>query len=103
VAPPDAHGASLGLWLASARPNPSVDRVVLQYSLPVPARVQLGVFDARGVRVATLVDEREASGDHAVVWNAADDRGHVVSRGVYYARLECDGWQRTTRIVRLRP
>ena len=74
---------STGLRLTAA-PNPSRGSVRLTWSQPRSAYVRLGVFDARGRKVASLHDGFAEGGPHAVSWSGA-------APGVYFARLDVDG------------
>lgn len=84
-------GVRLPLALAPNRPNPFNPATTLRFSIPRGGHVQLVVFDARGRRVCTLVDEERAPGVHDVVWRGEDDDGRAVASGVYFARLRADG------------
>jgi hypothetical protein len=48
--------------------------------------VQLAIYDLRGQRVALLVDERQAAGQHSAVRQAQEH-----SSGVYFIRLQAGG------------
>ena len=58
--------------------------------------MHLGIFDVKGRRVVTLVDQRLAAGPHAYQWNGVDAAGKRVSSGVYFYRLQA-GRQTLTR------
>jgi flagellar hook assembly protein FlgD len=65
--------------------------------------VRLRVYAPDGSLVRTLVDGvREAGLLHRVEWDATDDRGRVVSSGVYFYRLESAGEERTRKMVLLK-
>ncbi len=68
---------------ASAYPNPFNPTTTLRFSLPEAADVRLEVFNLLGQRVATLVDERLAAGDHTAPFDAS----HLPS-GTYLYRLQ---------------
>jgi len=68
-------------------PNPFNPRVELSFALAKAGAVRLEVYDVRGRRVRTLVEERYPVGNHAVVWEGEDDAGSAVASGVYFARF----------------
>ncbi len=74
---------------------------VLAYSLPRPARIELGVYDLGGRRVATLCSGEQPAGTHTAQWNGADDAGRAVAQGVYFYRLEADGQTVVQKTVKL--
>ncbi|MFH1841893.1 MAG: T9SS type A sorting domain-containing protein [bacterium] len=68
--------------LAQNYPNPFNPCTRIEYAVPRPCRVELTVYDTRGRRVATLVDNREQAGFKRVTWNAKQ-----FAAGVYFYRL----------------
>lgn len=65
------------------------DRTVIRYRLPVPrARVKIEIYDVLGRRVAVVLDQVESGSDGQVVWDGRDERGTVLSIGMYIVYLE---------------
>ena len=78
--------------LSQNYPNPFNPFTAFHYSLPVQSDIQLKVFDLLGREVATLIDRRQASGDHTVRFDASR-----LASGVYLYRIVArpsDGIQR---------
>jgi hypothetical protein len=94
---PGAPVAAFGLDQNS--PNPFNPRTTIRFSLPEAGRTRLAVYDIRGRRVALLVDEVLAAGDHAVVWDGRDGRGGRAGSGVYLYRLEAKGQVTSRRMT----
>ncbi len=82
-------------------PNPFNPTVTLSFALPGPgaASVRLAVFDARGARVAELVDDRLRAGLYRAVWDGRDEGGRPVASGVYLIRMETDGFGATRAVT----
>ncbi len=68
-------------------PNPFNQETTIQFSLPRDSQVKIEIYDVLGRRVKTLVDDFKTGGQHTAIWDATDQRGRVVSSGVYYYRL----------------
>jgi hypothetical protein len=85
--------------LALAAPNPFNPTTRLRYVLAQTGRVDLAIYDARGRRVASLIDDVVAEGEHFVTWDGRDHGGLVASSGVYIARLRTDFGVRTCKLV----
>ena len=67
--------------------------------------MDLGIYDARGRRLGTVVRAEQPAGEYEAFWNGQDDRGTSVARGIYFARLSIrsgDGEQTLVRKVTLR-
>ena len=54
-------------------------------------RLTIQIFNARGERVRTLVDEVIPEGDGTRVWDGRDDAGRAVASGVYVYRVWTPG------------
>jgi len=87
--------AGVSLKFAAA-PNPFRARANLSYSLVNAGRVRVSVFDARGRRVADLLDAERPAGAGVVSWEAQGVRA-----GVYFARLEAGGATLTRTLILL--
>jgi flagellar hook assembly protein FlgD len=68
-------------------PNPFGGVSTVEYRLQERRHVTLAVFDARGRRVATLVDGEQDAGFHAVSWDGRFPDGRAAATGVYFCRL----------------
>jgi hypothetical protein len=86
-------------FLDRAQPNPFTRRTVLRYGLPRAAEVELRVYSAEGRLVRTLAQGLLSAGHWQAVWNGRDDIGRKVGRGIYYCRLESDGFTGVTKLV----
>ncbi len=71
----------------SAYPNPFNPATTISYSLASESKVELNVYNAKGQKVKTLVNETLSVGLHSVIWNGTDETGKSVSSGVYFCSL----------------
>jgi hypothetical protein len=90
------------LELTGNYPNPFNPMTVISFALPAGQDVQLAVFDVRGQRVRTLVDEALPAGFHEVTWQGRDDGGRTVSSGIYFYRLIAGGESRVAKMTLLK-
>ena len=67
-------------------PNPFNPSTTISFSVPKPSRVRLTVWNTLGERVATVVDEVRAAGEHTVRFDASS-----VSSGIYVYKLDAGG------------
>jgi Mg-chelatase subunit ChlD len=68
-------------------PNPFSRSTVIPFRLSEASTVTIDVYNLLGVHVARLVEGPYSAGTHEVAWNATDDLGRVVPRGLYMYRL----------------
>jgi len=83
------------------QPNPFHASTTLAFDLPAARPVQLVVYGLDGRAVRHLIEARFDVGRHRAIWDGRDDRGHLVSSGIYFSRLVAGEFKSTLRIVRL--
>jgi hypothetical protein len=69
-------------------PNPFNPETLISYSVGKPGIVKIEIFNAKGQKVNTLVNEEKEPGDYKVVWKGNDYSGKQVSSGVYYYKMK---------------
>ncbi len=87
--------------LSQNSPNPFNPSTTIKYQVPEgkAAKVQIVVFNVRGQKVITLVDELKESGDFTVNWNGTNTSGQRVSSGVYFYRMSAGDFSAVRKMV----
>ncbi len=80
--------------LLSCYPNPFNASTVISFNLQDAGFVNLTVFDVQGREVRSLVDERQSSGYHEVVFD-----GSELSSGMYFAELTAVCYKKTLKML----
>lgn len=93
---------SRGFWLSPGEPNPFSSQATLRFSVERAGQVELGIYDARGRRVANLVAAYLEPGVYRVTWNGLLAGGGRAPQGIYFARLVAGERDATTRLTRIR-
>ena len=83
-------------------PNPFNPGTTIGYNLPNKASVKLAIYDIRGRKVATLVEQIQDAGTNTVKWNGKDDSGRSVAAGVYFYRIHANDFVQTSKMVVVR-
>ncbi|MDH4038458.1 MAG: T9SS type A sorting domain-containing protein [Candidatus Krumholzibacteria bacterium] len=86
----------------SAYPNPFNPSTTVRYTLPARGRVTVAVYDARGARVATLVDADQDAGAYTERWDGRDGAGRTMSSGVYFVRVDHPAGTKAYKMVLLK-
>jgi hypothetical protein len=90
-----------GFALAQNYPNPFNANTVINWqvgAIPVsPVQIDLSIYNLLGQKVATLVSERQLSGNYSVEWDAS-----AIPSGVYLYRLKAGSFTATKKLVLLR-
>jgi len=94
-----SHPMPSRIRMGGASPNPFNPATEIRFELAGNGQASLVVFDARGRKVATLLDRPLLSGEHVVRWNGRADDGSAVASGAYYARLRALGESKTVKLV----
>jgi len=89
-------------YLSQNWPNPFNPATNMRFGLDRPGHVRLGIYDARGGLVRTLVDGRLGEGTHEAVWNGKDSAGRPAASGVYFCRLTAGEHVFTRKMILLR-
>jgi hypothetical protein len=97
--------AGLGSRLGQSHPNPfrSEDgRVMIGFALAARGRARVRILDASGRHIRLLMDEVLESGEHVEFWDGRNERGEAVSSGIYFYRLDAEGFTASRPLIRLR-
>ena len=83
-------------------PNPFNPTTTIRYDLKESVDVKLEIYNVLGEKVRTLVNAREAAGRKKVVWDGRNDRGQVVSSGIYIYRLQAGDFVQSRKMMLLK-
>ncbi len=86
-----------GFVLDQNYPNPFNPSTTIRYKVPASGHVRLTVFDVTGGEIARLVDGERYAGTYTATWSAGG-----VASGMYYARLEWNGFTLTRKMLLVR-
>jgi len=92
IAPNTAH-----LW--QNYPNPFNPVTEIRYSLKEDADVNIEVYNIKGQKIRTLVNELKQAGDYYVTWEGNDDNRKPVSSGVYFYKMRSGKEVETRKMV----
>ncbi|MBP7564267.1 MAG: T9SS type A sorting domain-containing protein, partial [Candidatus Cloacimonetes bacterium] len=71
-------------------PNPGNPSTTIRFSLNEAQKVSVDIYNIKGQKVKTLVNQHLSQGTHGFVWTGEDDNNHSVSTGVYFYRVSTD-------------
>ena len=64
--------------------------------------VSIDIYNIRGQKIKSLLNDLMVSGEHQVIWNGTDDFGRSVGSGVYFYRMITDEYEETKRMLMLK-
>jgi flagellar hook assembly protein FlgD len=60
------------------------------------------VYNLLGQKVKILLEQKLSPGYKRIVWDGKDGRGKKVTSGVYFYRLETEGYKEAKKMILLR-
>ncbi|HPF69509.1 MAG TPA: FlgD immunoglobulin-like domain containing protein, partial [Candidatus Krumholzibacteria bacterium] len=80
----DTGAVPVAFRVDQAFPNPFNPKTTIRFALSETGRTEVAIFDVKGRRVRTLMDEVLPAAVHTVDWTGRDDAGRQVAAGVYF-------------------
>src|SRR5262249_16759160 len=87
------------LALGPIVPNPVFEGATFEFTLAVPSRARLAIFDVAGRGGGTLVEGERGAGLHRVRWTRAQRRAAGIGAGAYFVELRVLDRRTTRRMV----
>jgi len=78
-------------------PNPFNPTTTIFFNLSEVEKVELEIFNIKGQKVKTLLNEQLSIGEHNVGWNGKDANNKQVSSGIYLYKLNVNGKTKAVR------
>jgi hypothetical protein len=83
-------------------PNPFNPETDIRFSLDKETRVTLDIFNIKGEKVRSLIDEIYSAGMHNIRWNGLDSKNRKTASGVYLYRLKTSQYQSIQKMILLK-
>ena len=83
-------------------PNPFNPETTIEFSLKESGYVILEIYDVKGHKLQTLINEIREAGYHSVIWNGKDNSGKPVASGIYFYRMRTDKYQKIRKMILLK-
>ncbi|MGW8122386.1 FlgD immunoglobulin-like domain containing protein [Roseivirga echinicomitans] len=99
VVPEPIIPAGSGLVVQNAFPNPFIDDIAINYTLPETDMVRARVYNADGKLVKTIALGLGFQGENEIFWNGTDVSNSPVPAGIYIIRLEYRGEIKVQKVI----
>jgi dienelactone hydrolase len=86
----DKDNMILTQWNLDNYPNPFNPTTTIKFSLQNDSSANISIYNIKGQKIVTLLDNQITEGTHSIIWNGKDDKCNPVSSGVYYYKLIID-------------
>jgi flagellar hook assembly protein FlgD len=61
--------------------------------------VKAEIFNNRGQKVSSLLNEEQTAGEHRIHWQAVDEHGKSLPSGIYLARFQFNNTIETRKVM----
>ncbi len=82
---------------ASNYPNPFNPRTTIRFSITEQQNVKVTIYNIKGQKVKTLLNDNLSVGTHEVVWNGEESSGKKTGSGVYFYRISPEHGEPVTK------
>ena len=72
-------------------PNPFNPETTIQFNLIEGCDVQIDIYNIKGQKINSIVNEHLLNGEHSITWNGEDSSGKKVGSGLYLYKLLVNG------------
>ena len=83
-------------------PNPFNPETIISYQLQENSTVELAIYNIKGQKVKTLVNEILPAGGHSVIWDGKDFNDNRVGSGIYFYKLIVGDYQKVKKMLLLK-
>ena len=87
-------------------PNPVIfseksrnDNVTFHYQLAQNSKVTFEIYNIKGQKIKTLLNDEIKGGYHSVVWNGNNEQGKKVSSGIYFYRMTAENYSKIRKMI----
>ena len=80
-------------------PNPFNPETTISYSVKNAGHVSINIFNIKGQRINTLVNESKSAGNYSVVWKGLDNNNKKVASGIYFYRMKSGNYTSTKKMI----
>ena len=94
--------AGESIKLFPAYPNPFNPNTTISFSISKNSFVRLEIYNIKGQKVKTLINQNTSAGHHSITWNGTNDNNQKLSSGVYLYKIQTDEDILTNKMIMLK-
>lgn len=80
-------------------PNPFQSSTKIDFYLKSSGKTKVSIFNIKGEKVKTILSDNLEAGDHTVQWDGKNSADTKVKSGIYFYKLEFNGYSRIKKMV----
>jgi hypothetical protein len=83
-------------------PNPFNPITNIPFTVSEPTHVKISIYNVRGILVDVLTNRNWHIGSHRVIWDTRNQEGNPVGTGVYFYKMEANGFVTYNKMILLK-
>jgi hypothetical protein len=83
-------------------PNPFNPTTTIAFDMASDGHVLIEIYNIRGQKVYTLINDFIGSGSHRLDWMGIDDNGRPVASGIYFYRMQTENYSATRKMIMMK-
>ena len=83
-------------------PNPFNPTTRISYSLLQQEMVNISIYNIKGEKIKTIVNEITPAGNHQSFWNGSDNKGKSVASGIYFYKMRTGNFVNIKKMILLK-
>ena len=89
----------VGYKLHQNYPNPFNPVTTISFSLNKADYVTIDIYNIKGEKIKSLLNEHLGATQHNIVWNGKNDAGEPVSSGIYFYKIKAGKFNAVKKMV----
>ena len=83
-------------------PNPFNPSTIISFSIQNDSKVNLTIFNIKGQKIKTLINDQLPKGKHSIIWSCLDSNNKPVSSGIYLYKVKAGNQESVNRMLLLK-
>ncbi|MCF8299274.1 MAG: T9SS type A sorting domain-containing protein, partial [Saprospiraceae bacterium] len=88
--------------LYSNYPNPFNPTTTISFALPAESEVSISIYNIKGQKVKTLINEVYEKGQHKIIWDGLNASGKQAASGVYLYNMQTKDYSSTKKMLMIK-
>ncbi|MCF7859892.1 MAG: T9SS type A sorting domain-containing protein, partial [Candidatus Cloacimonetes bacterium] len=102
VVEPIVPNSSSQISNLSNYPNPFNPSTTISFSIQYDIKAELSIFNIKGQKITTLINEHLSKGKHSIVWSGKDQNGNFIGSGIYLYKIKVGKQESVKRMLLLK-
>jgi hypothetical protein len=88
--------------LKGNHPNPFNPDTNISFEIAEPGNVTIAIYNSRGQKVKTLLNDHVGAGKHTAHWDGRDENNRSVSSGIYFYRMQKGSYSSSKKMIMMK-